>query len=40
MIPTIERILEDYKAGKITKEQAIAWINEHIKLSVEDDGEK
>lgn len=29
MIPTIETICEDLKAGKITVQQAIAWLNEH-----------
>lgn len=29
MIPTIETIVEDLAAGTITKQQAIAWLNQH-----------
>lgn len=29
MIPTIETIVEDLAAGKITKQQAIAWLHRH-----------
>lgn len=29
MIPTIETIVEDLAAGKITKAQAIAWLHQH-----------
>lgn len=29
MIPTIETIVADLLAGTITKEQAIAWLNQH-----------
>lgn len=29
MIPTIETIVNDLLAGKITKQQAIEWLNQH-----------
>lgn len=29
MIPTIETIVNDVVAGKITQTQAIAWLNKH-----------
>lgn len=29
MIPSIETIVEDLLAGSITKQQAIAWLNQH-----------
>lgn len=29
MIPSIETIVEDLLAGTITKQQAIAWLNQH-----------
>ena len=35
MIPTIEQILADMAVGEITAEQAIAWINEHLRLAQE-----
>lgn len=33
MIPTIEQILVDLQTGDITAEQAIAWLNEHLRLA-------
>ncbi len=30
MIPTIEQIIQDVWSGVISKEQAIAWIEQHI----------
>lgn len=29
MIPTIETIVEDLKAGKITASQAVSWLHQH-----------
>ncbi len=33
MIPTIEQIVKDLAAGTCTQEQAIAWLNQHVKLA-------
>lgn len=33
MIPTIETICEDLKAGKITVQQAIGWLHQHAEGS-------
>lgn len=32
MIPSIESLLEDYKAGNISLEEAMTWISEHLRL--------
>ncbi len=36
MIPTIEQICDDLKAGNITLEQAVNWLIEHERLEEED----
>ena len=40
MIPEITTILDMLIAGEISKDQATAWIYEHIKLSVENAARK
>lgn len=32
MIPTIKRVLEMYKAGECTLDQALAWIAQNVEL--------
>lgn len=36
MIPTIETICEDLKAGNITVQQAIAWLHQHAEGAAND----
>jgi len=36
MIPTIETIVEDLAERKITKQQAIAWLNQHAEGAAND----
>lgn len=37
MIPSIETICEDLAAGKISVQQAIAWLHEHARGSANED---
>lgn len=36
MIPTINTIVEDLLAGKITKHQAIEWLNQHAEGAIDE----
>lgn len=36
MIPTIEQICEDLKAGTITVQQAVAWLHQHAEGAAND----
>lgn len=35
MIPTIEEIIAGLLSGDFTKEQALAWLDQHIELAVD-----
>ena len=37
MIPTIETICEDLAAGRITVQQAIAWLYQHVEANTDRD---
>ncbi len=36
MIPTIEQIVEDLAAGKVSKSQAVSWLQQHAAGTVDE----